>query len=63
MVLDEPGKYNGLDIKWVDVTILNNKFEQTLTQLKKLGFSGCWALVYGENEHFKQTTDEVFIKI
>ena len=63
VVLDEPGTYNGFSIKWVDATILNNQLEATLVQLKKIGFSGCWAEVVIETENGNRISDGAFIRI
>lgn len=63
VVLDEPGKYNGFDQKWVDVTILGNNLEATLKQLRRLGFSGSWVLCYTEDTYGNKLSDEVFFEI
>ena len=63
VVIDEPGYYNGLQKKWVDVTVLGNNLEATLKQLRRLGFSGIWALCFTEDEDGHKLSDEVFFKI
>ena len=63
VVVDEPGYYNGLQKKWVDVTILGNNLEETLKQLRRLGFSGSWTLCYTKDANGKQLSDTVFFKI
>ena len=63
VVIDKPGKCNGFDQKWVDVTLDPWNFEKVIKQLKRLGFSECFALVYGENDYGYKTTNEVFIQI
>ena len=60
---DEPGYYNGLQKKWVDVTILGNNLEATLKQLRRLGFSGSWVLCYTEDADGNKLSDEVFFEI
>ena len=63
VVVDEPGEYNGFAMKWVDVTLLNNQLDQTLAQLKKIGFSGCWTYVGIQDENCDLSENGVFIQI
>lgn len=50
IVVDEPGTYKGLPNKWVDVTVLNQRdIEGVVSQLSRLGFSGCPCMIQGEN--------------
>ena len=63
VVIDEPGYYNGLQNKWVDVTILGNNLEATLKQLRRLGFSGSWTLCYTEDANGNKLSDTVFFEI
>lgn len=42
VVLDDDGTYNGIPIKWVDVTVIIPGEEDTVMgQLARLGFAGC----------------------
>lgn len=64
--VNEPGTYNGLVQKWVDVTIVDGDLETTLSKLAEIGFSGTWALVelQRENGCFLETiSDPVFLQI
>ena len=63
VVIDEPGYYNGLQKKWVDVTVLENNLETTLKQLRRLGFSGSWVLCYTEDADGNKLSDTVFFEI
>lgn len=50
IVVDEPGTYKGLPNKWVDVTVLNQcDIEGVVSQLSRLGFSGCPCMIQAEN--------------
>ena len=51
VVLDEPTIYNGLPVKWVDVSHIEGKnVSKVWEQLKRLGFSACWAILIEETE-------------
>ena len=63
VVVDEPGYYNGLQKKWVDVTILGNNLEATLKQLRRLGFYGSWTSCYTEDADCNKLSDIVFFEI
>lgn len=62
VVLDEPGQYNGYDIKWVDVSYIEPKnVDKVIKQLRRLGFGGCVATISDERDG--QMSNEVFITI
>lgn len=63
VVIDEPGLYNGLSQKWVDITICNSDFYTVANVLSNIGFKNCWAMVYLESECGERITDEMFFKV
>ena len=63
VAIDDPGYYNGLMKKWVDVTVLGNNLDATLKQLRRLGFSESWALCYTEDADGNKLSDDVFFVI
>ena len=49
VVLDSDLIYNGLESKWVDVTLYDWKYaDRVLKQLERLGFKGCLCMFYDE---------------
>lgn len=66
VVIDQPGTYNGLEQKWVDVTILDKNPQTVVRKLAEIGFAGCWALIALEQEcggFIDMISDPVFMKI
>ena len=50
VVLDEPGEYNGYPNKWVEISVIGRAENETLSQLKKIGFSDEWILISTAHE-------------
>jgi hypothetical protein len=66
VVVDEPGEYNGYPQKWVDVSYIADEkaVEKVLKQLKRLGFTDCFAVLMEEcenNGYCTQKTIKEFI--
>ena len=59
VVIDEPGEYNGYSEKWVDVSYIEHKnIDAVLKQLKRLGFSGCFAVLSESHENNGYCTEK-----
>lgn len=64
VVIDLEGTYNGFENAWVDVLCLPQNIDKIFNQLRRIGFSECYALVGDVNENTgKQNDYNIFVRI